>query len=605
MAEEQLPPPTRQRLITATTIWLALCLFLAPVKLGVTVNVSNVGFFPLDVLGWLFEIWPPMIAPVIAGVGLILAVLAHPPSGHLLRRNLHLWLPSALLVLVCLIGFIRTTEWEIAVTYVWMLLALPLFTIALILHLSHRPVDRYWLFAGLVAGLVIVGIYGWFQHLYSFEETLRQLQDQQAKGLVVNEGIIARLREGRIMSTFTYPNNLAAHLLLVTPLALYLTWRWAARVDPPRPSQWTLTLILATLFLGAFFLSGSRAAIVALILGFLATLLLLGVQRRQWLRHHLGIVIGVGMLLAIGAIGGYLVIDGGRGLGSFQARLDYWRSAWLMFLDQPLTGVGLGEFYTWHLRLKPANAEVTRVAHNALLSFLSQTGIAGGLALLYFLIAPLLAWWRIWRDGNQRHIDWLWLAAFAGWASWSAHSFADFNFQIPGTLLTAVALPILCLDLGTAPAIARPSRILRPMLILIALFGIANLWQARGEYLYQRFYYRIQDTTRPPLTVHATRQQVETIARWKPFSPYPWESLGLIAMRQEQYAVAAEAFAEAVARAPHRPAFHARLAEAHLAMGDLQAARQHIRNALLWYPLDPKYQQLDAIIQDADRLSAP
>src|SRR3546814_17634841 len=61
------------------------------------------------------------------------------------------------------------------------------------------------------------------------------------------------------------PNNLAAHLVLVLPPALYLVWDWAKRVDPPRPSQIILTSLCAIAGIPLLLLPGSRAALVALI----------------------------------------------------------------------------------------------------------------------------------------------------------------------------------------------------------------------------------------------------------------------------------------------------------------------------------------------------
>ena len=83
---------------------------------------------------------------------------------------------------------------------------------------------------------------------------------------------------------------------------------------------------------------------------------------------------------------------------SIAHRDSIWRTSWTMFTERPLKGVGLGQ-YKWHyldaqremLKRWPAMKwQYTHWAHNEFLQWLAETGIAGGLLMIF-----LWGWWGI------------------------------------------------------------------------------------------------------------------------------------------------------------------------------------------------------------------
>lgn len=69
-------------------------------------------------------------------------------------------------------------------------------------------------------------------------------------------------------------------------------------------------------------------------------------------------------------------------------RMLLWQSATNMFLDQPLFGVGVGNFHNEYINKyrSPLSREDLWHPHNVLLSMLSQTGIIGGLSYIALFI---------------------------------------------------------------------------------------------------------------------------------------------------------------------------------------------------------------------------
>ena len=83
-----------------------------------------------------------------------------------------------------------------------------------------------------------------------------------------------------------------------------------------------------------------------------------------------------------------------RRLGSFGTRMELWKTAWYIFQENPLTGVGVGSFN----RMAKLNSERYQVndevhlyiyAHNQYLAALATRGIPGLILFLLFLFYPI------------------------------------------------------------------------------------------------------------------------------------------------------------------------------------------------------------------------
>jgi len=137
---------------------------------------------------------------------------------------------------------------------------------------------------------------------------------------------------------------------------------------------------------------------------------------------------------------------------TFRLRLSYWRTGLSMFLDNPLSGVGLGNFGVNYPRYQSPAAGNVKQAHNDFLQMFCETGLGGGLLFLAFW-GYYLAWGgvRIFLEpsASQR---WLLAALYAATLSFLVHSAGDFNFSNPSlaTFQYFLAGAFLAVSRGTS-----------------------------------------------------------------------------------------------------------------------------------------------------------
>jgi O-antigen ligase len=160
-----------------------------------------------------------------------------------------------------------------------------------------------------------------------------------------------------------------------------------------------LAAALAYIAVG-FFATESRGGLLALGFALVVALALFPSQRRQ-----------IATLLVVGtaAVAVWLHVRpetlhrlttfGGGGSG----REDVWSVAWRMFANHPLVGVGIGNFRTLEPRYALTSGPLThvtyisetpKVAHNAYLGLLAETGVIGCVAFLAIAWISLRACWR-------------------------------------------------------------------------------------------------------------------------------------------------------------------------------------------------------------------
>ncbi len=113
---------------------------------------------------------------------------------------------------------------------------------------------------------------------------------------------------------------------------------------------------------------------------------------REWRRRHpRGAALLAGLLVAVvgallwrglttdQAVTGLRLIPGERTL-----RLQWWGSAWRMFLDHPWTGVGIGAFGSAYPAYRAPTLLNTRHAHGFPAALLAETGLIGGAGIILF-----------------------------------------------------------------------------------------------------------------------------------------------------------------------------------------------------------------------------
>jgi tetratricopeptide (TPR) repeat protein len=261
---------------------------------------------------------------------------------------------------------------------------------------------------------------------------------------------------GRARAPFWNPNNFAAFLEIVLPLAVGLAL--ARPVLPARSRQVTgivtflgerpdLVVRLGALAAAGLLVAGaaqsqSRAALAAAALGLLATIVLSGTLRRR----HLLPLTGLLVALALGAgwaNSGAAVARFGSAPDDFRSRRLYWEAGVHSLRGRSLTGGGLGTYdalsfaeITSSVAARAGLIFLPERAHNDYLNLATDLGVPAallGISGMLAAVAVVAARLRRGRAEKTLTSERRAIAAGAvgGVVAALAHSFLDFGLEIP------------------------------------------------------------------------------------------------------------------------------------------------------------------------------
>ncbi|HET7590143.1 MAG TPA: O-antigen ligase family protein [Solirubrobacterales bacterium] len=142
-------------------------------------------------------------------------------------------------------------------------------------------------------------------------------------------------------------------------------------------------------------------------------------------------------------------------------RYDYWRIAWHQFTDNPLDGLGAGNYDRTYFLERQTDEDV-RQAHSIELQTLGETGLVGALLLGSFLLAVFLGAWR-WAGVARRAPAEIGVAvaALGTFAVWLGQTSVDWLHLIPG--VTGIALAAAAVLLRRRPGEGGSGAGLRPL----------------------------------------------------------------------------------------------------------------------------------------------
>lgn len=281
-----------------------------------------------------------------------------------------------------------------------------------------RIKDFSLLFITVLAGFLVVILTGWQQHFGGLEET-RHFFYAQPNWRDYPPDFLKKVASTRIYSTLFYPNTLAAAILLFLPISVAGGWLLSARFNFRR--RIFFALLVCGGACACLIWSGSKSGwLLMLLMAFVAVLQLSFDPR---LKRFLVLV-----MLILG-LGGFALKYAGffqRGATSVAARFDYWRAALETARQHPLLGTGPGTFGVSYQKIKRADAEMARLAHNDYLQQASDAGVLGFVAFLVLVFGSLIVYRPLFDSQNPaRFCIWLGLVGL------SLHSLVEFNFYIP------------------------------------------------------------------------------------------------------------------------------------------------------------------------------
>lgn len=357
-----------------------------------------------------------------------------------------------------------------------------LFAVAVRLHRDRLPTT-------LAKGLVVAGVpvvaYGL----------------SQAAGVQVFEWVTF---EGgpQVVSTFGNANFLAAWLGIVVPL-----FAWLA-LSALRDVGWRVVAgVLAVTGVAVAAATGSLQGLAGAIPGLAVVLAVWlwttappGVARlRVPVASAFAAAVASGIVLTIAGLGPFGAVRDGA-VASYESRIGKWATAWRIFTDDPVTGIGFGGdfgdwFFTYRSASLAAESGLRRSVddpHNVFVAMFANGGLLLGLGYVAFVA---LVGWALVRglrrlDGQER----LALAGVGGaWLAYQMQSLV--SIDVPPLAVLHWTLAGIVVALGTSPTFrgfalpgaaassrGRSGRRLRPLTPLpvaaIAVVAAALVWMA-------------------------------------------------------------------------------------------------------------------------------
>ncbi len=262
-------------------------------------------------------------------------------------------------------------------------------------------------------------------------------------------------------------------------------------------------------------------------------------------------------------------------------RYDYWRVAFKQFEENPLTGVGAGN-YTKTYYLERRTSEDVQQAHSIQLQILGELGLVGGIALAAFVGAIFFGLWTTARGTPSSRGAEPALAVAGGgtFLVWLFHTSVDWMHLLPG--LTAIAICAAAVLLpGLRPLGSRYSALVIGIVaVLVATISFPVIKQLRAQQLQSQALEKLE--TDPVAALVAAR---DSLALEPSQRSYFMESAAFA--RLGQYVPARDALLEATRNAPHDFVAWGLLGDLATRRGLDQEAQRYYRRALRLNPRDP------------------
>ena len=258
---------------------------------------------------------------------------------------------------------------------------------------------------------------------------------------------------GWVYGSYVNHNHYAGLMEMLTPVPLVI----ALSRHCPTQQRW-LAAIAASIMASSILFSGSRGGMTAFDAEFvLLSVLLLRHNRRSKTKGVMAVFVILTLALAVWMGDSELI----QRLGTIRSqarselsggtRLSIDRDALRMFAQKPLLGWGLGSFPEVYPQFRSFHTNLwVDHAHNDYLELLVETGMAGLLVAVWFLILTFRAAAKKLRQRTWGRSGLAELAALAGTSGILVHSLVDFNLQIPANAAIFYALCTLA-ALGDAP----------------------------------------------------------------------------------------------------------------------------------------------------------
>ena len=586
----------------------AAVIFIIPIKFAGLVGLPEIApMFPRNPIALVIITWPPLMFALVAAVLLVVTVIIMPPN---LNKNRKIWIGAGLWLLTYGVSFLG---WINASTYIFPYIEMVnlsgsmCFMLVIALILSARPDAKKILATALVIGLFVTLVLGVDQFINGIKNTMEFIEKREAvTGVELAGDFKVKVADVRLFSTFASSNSLSGFILLTFPLAFALIYKFAGRIEPSKISRPLFIGIFTLLTAFVFAYTRSRAAFLSLIFMVGICIVLFPVNKK--------LKIATCILIPLAIIAGAIAISmTERSFASMRVRIDYILRSAEMLAAHPFAGTGWGDFFHDYMKIKTyPTSEAPHMPHNIVMSFASQTGAAGGLAVIAAIMWPLLVLWKQMRNKPLlKEILTVNGAIFCGLLAFFIHGMFEVHLQVPANMAIALMLSILALTPDTkidAEKKCTPPSFNKLIMVILTLAFItgAGFTLKHGYRLirYQEAFERLGDLcdrrTKSPeeymnISPDKVSRALNECVQIIPQSPFPWFTAGDFMLGHNRQYQAEQMYNKALALSPERASLHIRLYHLNKMRGEDLKARQHLMTALKMFPLHEKYIRLNKI----------
>ncbi|OGV36115.1 MAG: hypothetical protein A2020_03370 [Lentisphaerae bacterium GWF2_45_14] len=587
----------KDKVLKWTEIFAVLLAFLMPLKFGglAAIPETTTLYLP-DFFSWVLISWPTAAFSLFSGILLIMTTTLLPfPPGEF-TPSFKTALLSALLALVSIVGIMASS----CTIYAWLqilhLFGIAAFACAAFRLIAFAPYMKSYIVWAVIAGALLSSFEGLYQLLYGFEETKNFIYEQELRtGIKYASGNLkTRLSETRVFGFFSLCNSFAGHLILTIPLVFWGLCEICKKAKQPISSGFILITPVILFMLTMLYFTGSRAAVLALMLACGLCVIVFPFDRRLRIA---GVIFGTVTLLA----GIIYVKYSSRGFLSMTVRFDYFEAAWKIFMHNPLIGTGWGDFFHEYMNIKTViSDEAPHDPHNFILSFASQTGIAGLVVSTLFLFYPAFALLKAARAKGKafRGLFSLEGMVFVGWTAWVLHALSDINIQVPGTIGTALVMVFAALapQDNIQEYKRKPHKYLWTLLcIFIALSSIYGSWLTiKAETAFYELQelcdYRLKTPEEfSKISIDEVNRTLYRTVNLVPSSPFPWAAAADFMWMKKRPDLTLMYYKNANKLSPERPSFYFRLYLFNRMLGNYDEAAKNLKKAKELFPNNPQY----------------
>lgn len=423
------------------------------------------------------------------------------------------------------------------------------------------------------------------QHPEAFSETTRQLMRDWLNAT-----------SGRIFSRFALPSQLAGYFLMILPLNLLLLIR-EKRVSL-KICWGGIFLVNSVVFL---YTKSFGAWLVMLCLCMMGIYGYLSQKRAISLRMLCKI--GSGLLISGGILFYIIGMIRGQFLWDFQGnnplwyRFLNWKIALHIFQDHPFLGTGFFTFGHLYPQYMIPGANQSQYVHNSYLQFGVEFGMIGLIFAIWFGCSwcfSLLK--KLSEQFRSGQFDALAVSFFLGGTGFLLHNIIDFDVYVfPLGALGMVMLALTAnLLIPQVESTAQPSqyatlkKIVTFLLVSSVLIGI---YVADWRYIHGKAYKDEATAAVESRDYAAAATSLQGALAETPHFPEYLAFQGNIFLSQHQPDSAISQFQAAIQQTPDVPWFHAGLADAFLAKGNLAMAYVESRRAAELFPQKEVYAQ--------------